>query len=47
MPKGSLFLYPRDDDEYDFNGDFGLTWDSWYGKLLSFMIQATKKMLEL
>lgn len=47
MPKGSLFLYPRDDDEYDFNDDFGLTWDSWYGKLLSFMIQTIKKILEL
>jgi hypothetical protein len=47
MPNGSLFLYPRDDDEYDFNYDFGLTWDSWYGKLLSFMIQTIKKILEL
>jgi len=47
MPKGSLFLYPRDDDEYDFNDDFGLTWDSWYGKLLSFMILMMKNVLEL
>lgn len=47
MPKGSLFLYPRDGDEYDFNDDFGLTWDSWYGKPVSFMIQTIKKILEL
>lgn len=47
MPKGSLFLYPRDDDEYDFNEDFGLTWDSWYGKLVSFMVHMIKKILEL
>lgn len=47
MPKSSFFMYPRDDDDYAFNIDFSPKWDSWYGKLFSFMIQMIKKMLEL
>lgn len=47
MPKGSLFLYPRNDDEYDFNNDFCLTWDSWYGKLLLLLTKTIKKIMEL
>jgi hypothetical protein len=40
-------MYPRDDDEYAFDIDFSPKWDSWYGGLLSFIIQIIKKMLEL
>jgi len=47
MPKSSFFMYPRDDDEYAFDIDFSPKWDSWYGGLLSFIIQIIKKMLEL
>lgn len=47
MSRSLFFLYPRDDDEYAFNIDFSPKWESWYGELVSFMIQMIKKMLEL